>query len=216
MRKSLVGLLLAALAIPAVAAAQEANHLDHPWMVRGRAIYIAPTAGTSILAEGSLDIPVEVGNDLTFEIDISRRFGKYFGAELILATAAHEVRIEDGPSLGSVHILPPTLLAQFHLPLAGKVHPYVGAGVNLTIIYDKTGVLESPELAGLPGDEISLGTSFGLAGQAGVDIDITERAVLNVDFKYVGLKTNLELDGNSLGDVSVNPIVFGVGFGYRF
>ena len=216
MRKSLVGLLVAALTIPAGAAAQDPDYVTHPWMVRGRAIYVAPTVGTSTLAEGSLDIPVEVGNDVTFEIDISRRFGKYFGAEIILATAAHEVRIEDGASLGSVHILPPTLLAQFHLPLAGKVHPYIGAGVNLTIIYDKTGVLETPALAGLPGDEITLGTSVGAAGQVGVDVDISERAVLNVDLKYVGLKTNLELDANSLGDVHVDPIIFGVGFGYRF
>lgn len=209
MRKSLVGLLLAALLVPAAAQAQ-ADHLSYPWMVRARGIFIAPTAGASDV------LGADVGNDATAEIDISRRFGKWLGAELVLATAAHEVRLEDGTSLGSVHILPPTLLLQFHVPTAGKFHPYLGAGVNLTFIYDKTGVLETPALAGLPGDEISLSTSFGLAGQVGADIDLSERAVFNLDFKYVGLKTDVELDGTKVDEVKVDPIIIGVGFGYRF
>ncbi|HEX5634967.1 MAG TPA: OmpW family outer membrane protein [Gemmatimonadales bacterium] len=212
MRTSLVGLLVAVLAIPAVAAAQDPAHLDHPWMVRARGVYIAPTGGTTTLG----GLPLEVGADATAEIDISRRFGKYLGAELVLATAAHEVRLEDGASLGSVHILPPTLLLQFHLPLAGKVHPYIGAGVNYTMIYDKTGVLETPGLAIEGAEELDLGDSFGFAGQVGLDFDIGERAVFNVDFKYVDLKTELSVDGTSLGDVDVTPIIFGVGFGYRF
>jgi outer membrane protein len=211
MRTFVVGLVAAALALPAVAAAQ-APHEEHPWMVRARGIVIAPTAGTTTLG----GLPLQVGTDVTAEIDISRRFGKYLGAELVLATAAHEVRLEDGASLGSIHILPPTLLLQFHVPTAGKVHPYIGAGVNMTMIYDKTGVLETPGLALEGAQELDLGTSFGFAGQVGVDIDIAPRAVFNLDAKYVGLKSTLEVDGTELGDVGVNPVIIGVGFGYRF
>jgi outer membrane protein len=209
MRTFLVGLVAAVLAIPAVADAQTP---EYPWMVRARGIVIAPTAGTTTLG----GLPLQVGTDVTAEIDISRRFGKYLGAELVLATAAHEVKLEDGASLGSIHILPPTLLLQFHVPTAGKVHPYVGAGVNMTIIYDKTGVLETPGLALEGAEELSLGTSFGFAGQVGVDIDVSPRAVFNIDAKYVGLQSKLEVDGTELGDVKVNPVIIGVGFGYRF
>jgi outer membrane protein len=209
MRKFVVGLVAAVLALPAVATAQTP---EHPWMVRARGIVIAPTAGTTTLG----DLPLQVGTGVTAEIDISRRFGRYLGAELVLATAAHEVRVEDGPSLGSIHILPPTLLLQFHVPTAGKVHPYIGAGVNMTMIYDKTGVLETPGLALGDASELDLGTSFGFAGQVGVDIDLSPRAVFNLDAKYVGLKSKLEVDGTDLGDVRVNPVIIGVGFGYRF
>jgi len=118
MRKSLVGLLVAALTIPTVAAAQTP---EHPWLVRTRALYIVPTGSASDV------LGAKVGPDLTFEVDISRRFGSIFAAELVLATAAHEVYLEDTGagrvSLGSVNILPPSLVLQAHLPTSGKVKP---------------------------------------------------------------------------------------------
>lgn len=210
MRKSLVGLFVAALTIPTVAAAQTP---EQPWLVRTRALYIVPTGSESDV------LGAKVGPDLTFEVDISRRFGSIFAAELVLATAGHEVYIEDTEagrvSLGSVNILPPSLVLQAHLPTNGKIKPYIGAGVNMTIFYNKTGVLETPSLAGL-GDEAELSTSFGYVGQLGVDVAITPRAVFNIDAKYVKLNTDLSVDGNDVDTVDVNPILIGVGFGYRF
>jgi outer membrane protein len=211
MRKSLVGLLVAALTIPAVVAAQTAGHMDTPWTVRGGALYIAPTGSESET------LGAKVGSDFTMEIDISRKLSPIFALELVLATAAHEVYIEDAEagrvSLGSVHILPPSLMLQAHLPTSGKAHPYIGAGINYTMIYDKTGILETP--AGL-GTELDLSDSFGWVAQAGLDYDIGARGLFNVDVKYVSLKTDVSLDGDEVDTIDVNPILVRVGFGIRF
>ena len=213
MRKSLVGLLAAVLVIPTAVAAQTAGHMDAPWTVRGGALVIAPTGGASDA------LGAKVGSDFTMEIDISRKFSPIFAVELVLATAAHEVYLEgtDGgrTSLGSVHILPPSLMLQAHLPTKGKAHPYIGAGINYTMIYDKTGVLETPALAGL-GTTLDLSDSFGWVGQLGLDYDIGSRALFNVDAKYVKLNTDVSVDGNSVDTIDVNPVLVRVGFGYRF
>lgn len=214
MRKSLVGLLFAALTLPAVAAAQTAGHMATPWTVRGGALFIAPTGSESDA------LGAKVGSDFTMEIDISRKITPIFAVELVLATAAHEVYIPDFPdvgrlSLGSVHILPPSLMLQAHLPTAGKAHPYIGAGINYTMIYDKTGILETPAAAGL-GTGLDLSDSFGWVAQAGLDYDIGARGLFNVDVKYVSLKTDVSLDGDEVDTIDVNPILFRVGFGIRF
>ena len=210
MRKSLVGLLFAALTIPAVAAAQTAGHMDTPWTVRGGALFIAPTASESD------ELGAKVGSDFTMEIDISRKFSPIFAVELVLATAAHEVYVDDADagrvSLGSVHILPPSLMLQAHLPTGGKAHPYIGAGINYTLIYDKTGFLGTET----EGGEVDLSDSFGWVAQAGLDYDIGARALFNVDVKYVSLNTDVSVGGEDVDTVDVNPLLIRVGFGYRF
>jgi outer membrane protein len=62
-------------------------------------------------------------------------------------------------------------------------------------------------------------SSFGWAGQAGVDIDLSDRMFLNFDMKYIDIKTTATLATTALGTQSVkiklNPFVFGVGVGFR-
>ena len=55
-------------------------------------------------------VGLDVYSAFTVEADISRRFGRHFAAELILASASHEVTsMVDGVEvpLGSVELLPP-------------------------------------------------------------------------------------------------------------
>jgi outer membrane protein len=52
--------------------------------------------------------------------------------------------------------------------------------------------------------------------QGGVDFKLGERGVFNVDLKYVSLATTIELNGSKVADLDVDPVVVGVGFGYRF
>jgi outer membrane protein len=59
-------------------------------------------------------------------------------------------------------------------------------------------------------------TSLGWAVQGGVDFKLGERGVFNVDLKYVSLATTIELNGSKVADLDVDPVVVGVGFGYRF
>jgi outer membrane protein len=190
--------LVAALLVSGAAVAQA--QVEHPWLIRARGLAIIPNASTD---PSSVDLDVE--SNAVAEVDINYSFSRLLSAELVLATSAHEVT-SGGTSVGSVHILPPSLLVQVHPMSSGKFDPYVGAGGNLTIFYANTGLLEP----------LDLSTSFGWAVQGGFDYKLGERGVFNVDVKYMALSTDIESGGTKVATLDVDPILVGVGFGYRF
>lgn len=198
MRIFVLGLLLTATVGTTTAAAQGAN----PWLIRARGVAIIPDASSSPRA-------LDVEADGTVELDITRFLTRNIALELVLASSSHEVTATDTEgevSLGSVNVLPPTLVLQYHPLPEGKFRPYIGAGGNLTFFYTKSGDL----------DGFDLDESFSWAAQAGFDIPISKRAVFNVDAKYIDMNTSVKSGGTKLFDLDINPIVIGVGIGYRF
>jgi outer membrane protein len=194
--------LLAALLAPGGLLAQSTGHAEHPWTIRTRALLVGANAESD-------PVGLDVYSAFAMEADISRRFGRHFAAELIVASSSHEVTAMSGGvevPLGSVELLPPTLLAQYHFLPDARVHPYVGAGVNLTIFYEKSGELDSLDLA----------TKVAPAAQVGVDVDLSDRMLLNLDVKWIWLKTTLENQGTSLAELTIDPFILGVGVGFRF
>ncbi len=167
------------------------------WLVRTRALYVGPNASSS---PSGLD----VDGDAVAEVDITYFLARRIGLELVLATAAQEVHA-GGSSLGTVNHLPPTLTLQYHFPPVGDLLPYVGAGVNYTNFYSKSGGLK----------EFELEDSFGLAGQVGADIGLWSRVVFNVDAKYVNIETDVNSDGDKAFHLKINPLLIGAGLGYR-
>ena len=167
-------------------------------LVRARAVYIAPNAESS---PGGLDVK----DDAVAEVDVSFFFTERIAAELVLATAGQEV-MANGASLGTVSHLPPTLSLQYHFTPGRTVQPYVGGGVNYTNFYAKSGGL----------DGLSLTDSFGWAAQAGVDVRLAPRTILNIDAKYVQLDTDVMAGSAKAYHLDVNPVLIGVGLGYRF
>ena len=67
---------------------------------------------------------------------------------------------------------------------------------------------------------IKLKDSVGLALQAGFDVPINDHWTFNVDVKKIFMNTKATIDtsipATIHADVDVNPLVVGVGFGYRF
>jgi len=61
-------------------------------------------------------------------------------------------------------------------------------------------------------------SSVGAAAQAGVDIQVADRWFLNLDVKYVQIKSDVKLaaSGAKVSAVKVDPMLYGVGLGYRF
>lgn len=62
--------------------------------------------------------------------------------------------------------------------------------------------------------------SFGWAAQAGIDVDLNEKMFLNFDVKYIDIDTTARLATTAIGTqrvkISLDPIVIGVGVGFRF
>jgi outer membrane protein len=213
--------LLAAAALAALSATQPAHAAAGDWLVRLRAIDVAPTEKSGPVQPSFPAGRVAVDDAIVPEIDFTYMLTDNVGAELILATSPHDI---DGRGslaavgkLADTMALPPTLTLQYHFAPEAKVRPYVGAGLNYTIFYDEdaSSALETA----IGQTRVSADDSFGYALQAGFDVDLTERVFLNVDVKYIDIDTTATLRTGALTnrvDVSLDPVVVGVGLGMRF
>ncbi len=214
-RKTIV---LAALA-PSILSPAAAEQGD--WLIRLRGIVVAPTEETSDVLPGFPGGQVGVENAIVPELDFTYFLTRNIGAELILATSPHDI-IGEGALAGlgeiaDVMVLPPTLTLQYHFNPGGQIRPYVGVGVNWSIFYSEDA---SSSLTGAVGPTtVDVDDSVGLALQAGVDFALSERWFLNADVKYIQIDTTATLNsGGAVNavDIDLDPIVAGIGIGYRF
>ena len=195
------------LALVAAGIAGQAMAEQSPWQVRLRAVHI-DTANKSdpVGGVGAAD-RLTVSNKTIPEVDISYFFTPNLAAELILTyPQKHKVYL-DGANIGSFKHLPPTLTLQYHFTPESKFSPYVGAGINYTRI-------SSVKLLGGTGDLEN--KSFGLALQAGIDFKLDKNWSLNLDVKKVQIRSDVLIGGAVASKVKVDPLLVGVGIGYRF
>lgn len=176
-----------------------AQQTEGPWMVRARAVHL-DSANKDSTALG-LSI-----NDKTMpEVDITYFFNKNIAAELILTVPQKHTLSAGGTQIGTLKHLPPSLLVQYHFDTSG-FKPYVGAGLN----YTRFSSVNLP--AGVDIDRNSVGAAL----QMGVDIPLAKNLYLNFDVKKVFIKTDVSAVGAKLGTFKVDPVLVGVGLGWRF
>ena len=194
--------LLAAAALCALTsgAAMAQNYpQDGKWMVRARAVHLDSANGGAAGDKG-----VSVNDKWIPELDISYFFTPNLAAELILTyPQKHDVRL-NGAKIGTLKHLPPTLLAQYHFTNLGAFKPYVGAGINYTRF-------SSVDILG--GALNVKKNSFGPALQVGFDYALDKNWSINFDVKKVYIDTNVS---GGFGKFKVDPVLVGVGLGYRF
>ncbi|MGV7211241.1 OmpW/AlkL family protein [Oxalobacteraceae bacterium A2-2] len=203
MKKPVAAILFASLGLIAGHAAAE----ESPWLVRARAVHLDPADKSDPVGGAGASDRIGVSSKTIPEVDISYFFTPNFAAELILTyPQKHDVSL-DGAKIGTFKHLPPTLLAQYHFVSNSPLTPYLGAGVNYTNISDVN------LLGGKGGLEHK---SWGLAVQAGVDYKIDEHWSLNFDVKKVQIRSDVYISGAKASAVKVDPLLVGVGVGYRF
>ncbi|MDT8369739.1 MAG: OmpW family outer membrane protein [Longimicrobiales bacterium] len=183
-----------------------------PWQFRLRGIGIFPDEDASITPIGG---DVDIDEAFMPELDISYFLTPNLALELILATSEHDVKAEDTDigdvDIGSVWLLPPTLLLQYHIAPNAPIRPYVGAGLNLTIFY-------SEDVPGTIVTDADYDTAAGAAFQAGFDIPFAQGSpwMFNVDAKKLLLDTDVSLNGGAVtADVDIDPWIISFGIGYR-
>jgi outer membrane protein len=215
MKKLILVAGVAAATLAAPAFAKEGDVL-----VRVRAIMVAPNESSGAIT-GIAGSSVGVSDSVMPEVDFTYMVTKNIGAELIVATTKHNVSGRGTISaLGNVAdtwVLPPTLTLQYHFAPDGKVRPYLGAGINYSIFYSSNAT--SSLNTALGPTKVKLDDSFGYALQAGVDLPVSEKVFVNFDIKYIDMKTTARLtSGGTLrtARVKIDPIVAGVGIGFRF
>jgi outer membrane protein len=115
----------------------------------------------------------------------------------------HTVNV-DGTSIGTFRHLPPTL--QYHFLPNATFHPYLGAGISYTRMSSVK----------LDNDIILDKNSWGLALQAGFDVKLNRNWSINVDVKKVQIRSDVHMAGEQISRVKLDPVLIGVGVGYRF
>ena len=180
-------------------AAQAADESQSPWSVRLRATYL-----------DAVDQTVKVEDKLIPEFDIDYAINDTWSLELVLTVPQeHEVKV-GGAKIGDFKHLPPTLLAQYHpaVPALGKnFKPYIGAGVNFTLIFDETLLGGAAKLENY---------SVGPAGQIGFDWALNDSWAINVDVKKIFIGSDVEVGGAKVIDVNVDPMCYSLGLTYSF
>ena len=203
MKKNLLAVAVLCALSSGAALAQQA---EGPWMVRARAVHLDSAN------KDSTGLDLSVNNKVIPELDISYFFTPNIAAELILTyPQKHDLR-SGGADIGSLKHLPPTLLAQYHFTNFGGFKPYVGVGINYT---NFSSVNFDPAVQAALNPSIKR-NSWGAALQVGFDIPLTKQLSLNFDVKKVYIKTDVYSGDVKAGTFKVDPVLVGVGLGYRF
>jgi len=174
------------------------------WMVRARMLGVIPQESSHM----NIADKVRVDNSVVPELDITYFFSDNIAAELIAAVTPHDISTRGGVDAGSAWLLPPTATLQYHFTDYDQAKPYLGAGVNYTHFFNaKAGSLNA----------VKYDDSIGFALQAGIDVPIADRWYFNADVKKIWIDTTARFSPSGVrADVDINPLLVGVGIGYRF
>lgn len=181
------------------------------FLVRLRGIgFLTDTSGTTDTLGGS----ARTSDAFVPELDFTYFFTKNIAAELILATTRHSVEVKGSTAgdldLGTVWALPPVLTLQYHFFPDGQLSPYIGGGINYTIMYNAD--------VGRSATSVDYSNEFGYAFQAGIDIKLNDRWGINADLKKVFVDTDIKVNGGAINanGTNLDPWVVGIGISYRF
>ena len=214
--RSFSTLALAALSASLAVTAARAD--DGPWEVRLRGVYLDPANKSD--AVPALAVPsnaIHVNSRVLPDVDFEYFFTPNWSAELILTypqtqTVTVEKSALGGPTgIGTFKHLPPFITAKYDILPGQDFQPYVGVGVNVTLIYDDNLVIPTV------GKLYMSNWSVGPAAQVGFDYKIANHWYLNADIKWALLSSKLDLAGAGRASTAhIDPFLFGLGIGYRF
>lgn len=178
------------------------------------------------LPAGSTQVAVD--SNLQLGITLDYMINKNWTVELIAATPfSHDISVKGsaihGLDIGKTKHLPPTLLLQYHFNTGSDaVSPFVGLGVNYTRFFDEEVSGELKDTLGALGvvgagdkADLSLSDSWGLALQAGVNVQFTERLGLHAMVSKMDIDTTgrVKVNGNTVQsvEVDIDPLVAMIG-----
>lgn len=185
------------------------------FMIRFRGLAVIPDESSSTISVIGGNV-TDISTQIVPELDISYFFTKNISTELVLATAKHKVAatgtVLGRVPLGSVWLLPPTLVLQYHFLPTKRIDPYIGVGVNYTNFYSVN--------SGPVASHISYQNSWGPAIDIGTDIRLKNNWFLNVNAKKVWIDSRVSVSAPGLPGINtkvkINPYLVSIGIGYRF
>jgi len=211
-RTALLAALGTVLVTPVVRADEDGN-----FEVRLRGTYLDMADKSDAIP--SLKVPqdaIHVNDKWIPELDLEYFFTRHWSSELVLTypqsqTVTVERSVLGGPAdIGTFKHLPPFLMAKYNFLPDQVFQPYVGAGVNLTLISNVD--LNVPTVGPLKLNSSSVGPAL----QAGFDWRVARHWFVNADVKWAKLGSDVDAGGTRVSHVNLDPLVLSVGIGYRF
>ena len=203
MKPLLCVLIAAALAVGAVSYARAT---DDTWVVHLGAHVVDPKSDNGHLA----GMKTSIGSDTKPTISVEYLLTPSWSLDLLAAVPfRHDVRL-DGVTAASTKQLPPTLGVNYHFMPDAAVSPFIGAGINYTYFFSTKG--QGP----LQGAHVKIDNSWGAAAHAGIDVQLSPQWLLTADVRWIGISGDVHVNGVKEGTAKVDPLVYGLSFGYRF
>lgn len=192
----------------AQSAVTEGEGWANRFFIRGRIAGVLPEDSASY----NLPVRTHVSDQVIPEIDLSYFFTDNLAVETICCITHHRISLAGGgPTLGDAWLVPLSAMAQYHFHTRSGIKPYIGAGPALVVV-------TSDSRKG-PATSFNLERyNPGFVLQAGVDIKLKDNWYLNADIKkfYVDISAQATAGATVFGKASIDPVVAGIGIGYRF
>jgi outer membrane protein W len=151
----------------------------------------------------------EIYSGVGFDVAVTRRVVSPFWVEVSVRTESREVEGPASPGsdahLGSLEMLPVEITLPWH-PLAhrgGAFQPYLAGGLGVTIVWEKSGALDTTDPP----------PSLGPVAQAGFALRLAPRVALVFDARWSPLDIEIEGYADPAPRVRVDPLRLGVGIG---
>jgi outer membrane protein len=212
---ALLALLTALTASSVPALAHEAGQ----WIVRAGIGVVDPKGDNLTVTEPPDTITVNVDNGTSMTLMGTYMFTENWALDILASWPfKHDISVTtSGTVNGTIPFaeakhLPPTVSIQYHFLPGGGFQPYVGAGINYTIF---TSVDLTPEAA-TAFSSVDLDNSWGLAAQLGADMMLNDHWLVNVDLRWIDIDADAIVDGQNIGTVAIDPLVYSLNVGYRF
>jgi outer membrane protein len=216
------GVALLAVGLISSANAYEAGD----FIVRAGAAMVDPNENSGTISPAAISPAGEVGIDDDIQLGLTGTymFTDNIGLELLAATPfTHTISLEgDLAGLGSLATakhLPPTISLQYFFNNDSNFTPYIGAGVNYTMMLE-TEITSNGEAVlgslGITDTSIDADDSVGLSLQAGLDMALTDNIILGAAVWYMDIETEIEVANAVKVDLDIDPWVYMVSVGYKF
>lgn len=215
-----MNLLSIATAVGALFACSAASADQSPWTVRAGGAHVQFSPKAEVSAGGAIvpgaDVKASSNNTAVFELGYD--LAPDWRARLIIGVPPTTKLTGTGPlagtgTLGKVKYGPAVLSLTYRLGNFGGVEPYVGAGINYTVVFkDKDGFINN----------LKVNSAFGSALQAGFEVPLADGWSIGLDARKIFVKTKANGTLPAMGgapahaDVRLNPLVVSLTVGKRF
>ncbi|ANF80878.1 hypothetical protein A3K93_00870 [Acinetobacter sp. NCu2D-2] len=187
-----------------------ASAMAGQWQVKVGGSIVSPTGDYELAP----DTVVKAADELAFTPSVEYFFNDNISAEVLLAAPInHDVEVNGVDSVRIKH-LPPTVTAKYHFKNASRFTPYIGVGGTAFVAWDERGK------ASLANTDVKVKEAYGFAGQLGFNFQPADAKNWGVyfDARYAQISPEVTLTGdvNTQFDLDIDPMVYTIGYSYKF